>query len=59
MKVQAWRRMFDSLLAYRAEKALLHWYDPPFAPFNVSIEIDEAKLRSFCEETHIGYRIVG
>jgi len=50
--------IFDSLLAYRAEKALLHWYDPPSDPFNVSTEIDEARLKSFCEKAQIGYRTV-
>jgi hypothetical protein len=50
--------IFDSLLAYRAEKALLHWYDPPSDPFTISNEIDEATLKSFCEKAHIGYRMV-
>ena len=51
--------IFDSLLAYRGEKVLLHWYDPPSDPFNVSAEIDEARLKSFPEEAHRGYRMVG
>lgn len=50
--------MFDSLVAYRAEKALLHWYDPPTDPFNVSTEIDEARLRLFCDNAQVGYRMV-
>ena len=48
----------DSLLVYQAGKVLLHWYDAPSDPFNVSTEIDEARLKAFCEEAHVGYRMV-
>jgi hypothetical protein len=50
--------MFDSLVAYRANKVLIHWYDAPSIPFNVSTEIDEARLKAFCEKAHIGYVMV-
>ncbi|MDC0358317.1 hypothetical protein OAO01_05825 [Oligoflexia bacterium] len=47
--------MLDSLIVYRENVALLHWYDTPTDPIYVSTEISEVSLQKFCAKVHVGY----
>lgn len=49
--------MFDSLVVYRNNTALLHWYDPLSDPFYVSMGIPEMTLKKFCDKVQTNFKL--